>query len=106
MEPSLISLKRKRLQLVILDDDDELMLDDFIFSSDDENEENDSGAGGSQPGKKPNINRKRALYGKLLQQDYFSDNPTYSAQHFRRRFCSELGKMVRVYQKTRSKVVL
>ena len=38
------------------------------------------------PGKKPNLDRKRQLYGKLLHQDYFAENPTYSAKHFRRRF--------------------
>ena len=76
----------RRLQLLFLDDDDELMLDDMIFDSDTEFEEDDDHRGGSLPGKAPNIDRKRHVYSKLLLQDYFTDNPTYSAAHFRRRF--------------------
>lgn len=43
-------------------------------------------AGGSRPGKKPNINRNAHEGAVRLQQDYFSENPTYSDEQFRRRF--------------------
>ena len=42
--------------------------------------------GGSRPGKSQNIERGRVLYHDLLMQDYFVDEPIYSAQLFRRRF--------------------
>ncbi|ETV63770.1 hypothetical protein H257_19301 [Aphanomyces astaci] len=41
---------------------------------------------GSRRGKKPNIERNRAQYDKLLMADYFNPVPTYDASHFRRRF--------------------
>ncbi|ETV83300.1 hypothetical protein H257_04056 [Aphanomyces astaci] len=41
---------------------------------------------GSRRGKRPNIERNRAQYDKLLMADYFNPVPTYDASHFRRRF--------------------
>ena len=77
---------------VILDDTDELIIiDDLILGSDEESEDEGERAGGSRPGKKPNINRKRQLYSKLIYSDYFCEDPTYSAQHFRRRFRMRLS---------------
>ena len=42
--------------------------------------------GGSKPGKRRNIDRKRVLYNELLMNDYFVANPTYDHKFFRRRF--------------------
>ena len=42
--------------------------------------------GGSKPGKRRNIDRKRVLYNTLLMNDYFVVNPTYDHKFFRRRF--------------------
>ncbi|XP_029708579.2 uncharacterized protein LOC115255014 [Aedes albopictus] len=43
-------------------------------------------AGGSRPGKKPNINRGAHEGAQRLFQDYFSESPTYTDSQFRRRF--------------------
>lgn len=42
--------------------------------------------GGSRPGKRPNINRNALEGAKRLFDDYFSENPTYTDDQFRRRF--------------------
>jgi hypothetical protein len=36
------------------------------------------------------VDRKRLLYHSLLYKDYFSENPTFNAKTFRRRFVSFL----------------
>ncbi|ETV69951.1 hypothetical protein H257_14538 [Aphanomyces astaci] len=42
--------------------------------------------GGSRPGKRPNINRQREFYARLLHQDYWGPLPIYDTEHFRRNF--------------------
>ena len=102
MDPSLISLWKRRLELLILDDDDALCTEGIIFDTDDEIEDDACVLGGSQPGKRPNINRKRQLFGKLLHQDYFAENATYSGQHFRRRFRMTRQLFLRIVQAVES----
>ncbi|XP_055589264.1 uncharacterized protein LOC129741548 [Uranotaenia lowii] len=42
--------------------------------------------GGSQPGKRPNINRQAQDGAKRLMADYFSESSVYTDEQFRRRF--------------------
>jgi hypothetical protein len=48
--------------------------------------EPESTHGGSRIGKKPNIDRNHLVAHEQLWKDYFSDNPTYTPQQFRRRY--------------------
>ena len=85
-----------RLGVILNDTDDLMIIDDLILGSDEESEDEGERVGGSRPGKKPNINRKRQLYSKLIYSDYFCEDPTYCAQHFRRRFRMRLSLFVEI----------
>ena len=78
-------LRKRRRDLILDDDPDLTVMNDLMFDSEPE-EEAEAGPGGSKPGKMSNINRNRQAYSRLLHADYFSNNATYSRQHFRRRF--------------------
>ena len=73
----------------LLDDDD---MEDFFMMMIENGEEGHESAepmgkwGGSVPGRRPNIDRKRAMYNNLLLQDYFVDGCTYTNEQFCRRF--------------------
>ncbi|KAG3087409.1 hypothetical protein PI124_g6322 [Phytophthora idaei] len=70
---------------ILLEDSVELLVVETLLESDiDEDEQ--SRRGGSRPGKLPNVDRQAELYASLLFQDYFSESPIYSEDHFRRRF--------------------
>lgn len=58
---------------------------DLLESSSDEEIEKRP-RGGSRPGKRPNINRERALLGDILHRQYFSTDPIYDHSAFRRRY--------------------
>jgi hypothetical protein len=62
-----------------------MFLDGYILD-DDQNEAAPPIRGGSTPGRLRNINRSREVFDAHLNADYFGANPTYSLQHFRRRF--------------------
>lgn len=61
--------------------------------SEDEEEER-RGGGGSRPGKQPNVERARVkMNRRMMNLDYFVDNPVYGPDLFRRRYrmrCSSL----------------
>ena len=85
-----MALKRMRFVEDILDDDD------FIgfFDSEDEKAKH----GGSKPGKQPNIQRDFKLGHTSIIRDYFSDNPIYPVQNFRRRFRMPKRLFTRIYE--------
>lgn len=61
--------------------------------------ENDSQRGGSLPGRAPNTNRNRALGHQRLYNDYFAENPVFSATQFRRRFRMGRPLFLRILEK-------
>jgi hypothetical protein len=67
--------------------DDEEILALVLDTSDEEgNSSNKQKRGGSRPGRRGNINRRRGVYAKLLFEDYWGPNPVYPQEHFKEVF--------------------
>ena len=75
------------LQMGILkelaNDEEEALALIMDMTSSDEESNARSKRGGSRPGRRGNINRRRELYAKLLYADYWGENPIYPQEHFR-----------------------
>ena len=71
----------------------------MLLDSSSEEEVVETRQGGSQIGRRPNLERHRQFYDKLLHDDYCGPNPVYSADDFRRRFRIPIGLFDEIVEK-------
>ena len=67
----------------LANDEEEVLALIMDMTSDEDSTPSKRKKGGSQRGKRANINRRRGLYSKLLFDDYWGENPVYPPEHFR-----------------------
>jgi hypothetical protein len=80
----------RRLQRQLKDEEEahaeEDAFHELVVITNDHMEKKGPKAGGSRPGKRPNINRERHIGAERVMKDYFGDNPVYDDRLFRRRY--------------------
>ena len=74
----------------------------MLLDSSSEEDDRPKSKGGSQPGRRLNLDRQRELYNQLLHRDYWGPTPVYDAEHFKRRFRISIGLFDIIVQEIQS----